>query len=71
MWAGSASGYETAAAAARDPALGRAGSSNGVVAAGAVADGLTGILVLVASFQIAELSTDEEECSVVEEEAEQ
>ncbi|WIA09566.1 hypothetical protein OEZ85_008959 [Tetradesmus obliquus] len=71
MWAGSASGYEAAAAAARDLALGRAGSSNGVVAAGAVADGLTGILVLVASFQIAELSTDEEECSVVEEEAEQ
>jgi hypothetical protein len=51
MWAGSASGFEASAAARRDPALGRASSSNGVVAAGAVADGLTGILALVKQLQ--------------------
>jgi hypothetical protein len=53
MWAGSASGFENAACSSSSDNLefARASSSNGVVAAGAVADGLTGILALVKQLQ--------------------
>jgi hypothetical protein len=51
MWAGSIGGFEAASSCGADPVVRGASSSNGVIAAGAVADGLTGILALVKQLQ--------------------